>query len=435
MSVPTFGIPISLLPIPNIYTPIWYLFLAVVGIYLERRTHWFSRFNVFTVFVVAMFVRYGIAVPFSDGINPASTTHTPISTGQLLSWYGALILTYIGIVLGVELVHRWGDKMPGRNLLAGLAATDTRALLIVTLALIALVGLVWIVLPWNDLADSVRAMLAPGHTAAQYRAHRVAYGGLTYYANSALNYAGSFSRFALLPCALWVLWFHRAQSLAIRVLFWITLGLLGVIGLVSGQKTPALLLILGFMIALVPGKDYYALLFGSVYYRETFEYSRVAQLRFIFYPALHPFLYGQSSFIISSFERVIGLASSVAQAPEVYIPTHTPGVGVGYSGTWNAGFFAEAWADFGFVGVIVEAIFVGAHLALIDRWYQAGPKGPLQMGTYATFCVSALYLTEVSLLTALWTFGLLSLFLVYLAFARFPLKARAIQAAPARPGR
>jgi hypothetical protein len=307
-----------------------------------------------------------------------------------------------------------------------------------------------------------------GHTAAQYRAHRVAYGGLTYYANSALNYAGSFSRFALLPCALWVLWFHRAQSLAIRVLFWITLGLLGVIGLVSGQKTPALLLILGFMIALVlgagaprvfnwkfvalalvglllvvpllyhfqePGKDYFALLFGSVYYRETFEYSRVPQLRFIFYPAPHPFLYGQSSFIISSFERVIGLAGSVAQAPEVYIPTHTPGVRAGYSGTWNAGFFAEAWADFGFVGVIVEAIFVGAYLALIDRWYQAGPKGPLHMGTYATFCVSALYLTEVSLLTALWTFGLLSLFLVYLALARFPLKARAIQAAPARPGR
>jgi hypothetical protein len=61
---------------------------------------------------------------------------------------------------------------------------------------------------------------------------------------------------------------------------------------------------------------------------------------------------------------------------------------------------------------------VGIIVALIHRWYLRSGEGPLQMGTYVALCLSALYVTEVALPTALWTFGLLSGFLVY-GFLRF----------------
>jgi len=450
-----FAPPLPSFPLPNYFAPFWFAFLVLFGIYLERRTHCFSRFNIFTVFVVAMFVRYGVAVPFSDSVNPLSSTHTAITTGQLLSFYGALTLAYLGIAAGVELVHRWRGRLPGQELFAGPATVDKWALLGVAGLLVTVIGIVWIVLPWSEFKDSIRSIIAPGHSAAQYLAHRTAYGALTSYSRSLVNYAGSFSRFALMPAALWILWFHRSQSLAVKVLFGLGFGLLGIIGVASGEKMPALLLVLGFLIALAlgagaprifnwklaalaligllvvipilyhlqePSWTYFELLAGSAY-RETMEYSRVAQLRFVFYPSLHPFLYGQSSFLIHGFAHLLGLSGGAAQAPELYIPAHSAGVGAGYASTWNAGFFAEAWADFGFVGVAVESLLVGALLAAIDRWYQHGPKGPLQTGTYTALCVASLYLTEVSLLTALWTFGLVSVFLIYVVLARFPRSA------------
>jgi hypothetical protein len=46
------------------------------------------------------------------------------------------------------------------------------------------------------------------------------------------------------------------------------------------------------------------------------------------------------------------------------------------------------------------------------------------MGTYTALCLSALYVTEVALPTALWTFGLASGFLVYFVLRLFPRRAR-----------
>lgn len=441
--------PIPSFPIPNIYLPIWYLFLVAVGVYLERRTHWFSRFNIFTVFLVGMFVRYGVAVPFSDGVNPASGTHTPISTVQLLSFYGALILTYLGICAGVEIVHRWGARFPKLNFLPGPASADTRPLIGVAAVVMALVALVWVVLPWRDF---LAGLLGAGHLAQlAARLQRVTYGYATLYSNSALTYAGSFARFGLMPAVVWILYMHRTRSRIVHGLFWFGLLMLALIGISSGQKTPELLLVIGFVVVrilvagapgifnwkvvtgavafvfgLVPALYHFSVLSWTypqlmygILFRLTVEYSRVAQLRFIFYPDRHPFLYGTSSFGVRAIARLFGVHLS-GESPETYIPTHTFGVGPGYGGTWNAGFFADAWADFSWAGVIVAAVVAGVMLALIARWYEASPKGPLQVGAYTAVCVSALYLSEVALLTASWTYGLLSGFLIYWILGLFP---------------
>ncbi len=409
----------------------------------QTQTRWLSRFNIFTVFLVGLFVRYGFAVPESDGINPASSTQTPISTLQLQEYYVAIVATYVGVFVGTYVVLHW--KRWPRFLPAFPTWADARFLIAAAAVTLAVVLLVWVILPWRDFLVGV---LEAGHLQQlAARLHRVTYGEATLYSTSLVNYAGSFARFAIMPALLWTLYFHRQRSRVIHGLFWFGLGSLLLIGFASGQKYPELLLVVGFVVARIllaggpsvfnwktivaglvvvfalipflfhfqePTWSYGDILNGTLF-RSTVEYSRVAQLRFIFYPDRHPFLLGTSSFVVRAVAHVVHINPGDAESPETYIPNHSPCVGANYGGTWNAGFFADAWADFSWVGVVVAAVLAGVILAVIYRWYESGPKGPLQMGTYTAVCISALYLTDVALLTASWTYGLLSSFLVYWA--------------------
>lgn len=432
---------------------VWFAFLALMGYLYERETKWVSRFSIFTVLMVTMLVRYGIAVPFSDTINPIST-HISISQPQLNNYYAGVVLMYIGMLAGIVLVRRLSDRLPAMDAKAP-ATVDINALTIVAVLLIGLVALVWIVLPWDSFKGGVAAILAH-HSATDYRLHRVQYGGLTQYSVSALNYFGSFARFALFPALLWILWFHRRQAFRIKALFWFALSLTVVIGVFSGQKLPALLVLLGFwfawllvrnrpnifnwktglaavgFVALLAPALYklefpswsYGVLLRATLARLTSEYSRVGQLRFIFYPDLHPHLHGFSSFVLRGAAHLVGINTGDAESPESYIPAHSPGVGAAYGGTWNAGFFADAWADFGFLGIIVASIAAGIVVMLIHRWYLSSPQGPLQMGMYTALCMSVMSLSEVAFPTALWTYGLLSGFLVYLVLRPFPMRVK-----------
>jgi oligosaccharide repeat unit polymerase len=313
------------------------------------------------------------------------------------------------------------------------------------------VVVVWVVRPWGEFVGAYTGIIAAGHTAVDYRAHRLAYGALTLPSTSLLNYAGTIARFGLLPAVLWILWFQRKQHRANLVLFWLAFSLLAVIGFVSGEKGPALLLLLGFVIAFLlrpnvrildwrvlgaiaagaliivpvlyhlqyPNQGYTELIGGQIN-RLMLEYSRTGQLRFIFYPDQQPFLWGRSSLGIGHILRFLGIPTGNVEAPENYIPEHVSDAGPSYGGTWNTGFMPEAWADFGWLGVIASSLIVGILVVLAKRWFDEGPRGPLQLGTYAALCVSALYLTDVRLTTALWTFGGALSFVIYVILSRFP---------------
>jgi len=430
----------------NPIAPAFFIFLAVIGWAFQARTQWITRFGIFSTLLLAMFVRYGVAVPFSDGVNPA-VTHLAVSNAQLAEYYGSIILVYVFMFAGVLAVDRIWPK--DREAGSGTTAA-TWPLILVAGAITVVVLVAWVVIPWRDFIDGVFSFV-PGHTQSSYRAHRVQYGDATLYSSSAFTYIGSFVRFALAPGALWILYFHRRRSRTLLFMFWFLLAMLMVVGVLSGQKLPAILLLLGFGIAMwieagrgsilnwkvlagavvfvlvlipalyivqYPGSGYLAVL-KLTFYRLTEEYSRVAQLRFVFYPNLHPFLYGLSSFVLRGAAHLVGINVAGAQSPETYIPTHSPGVGPSYAGTWNAGFFADAWADFGFFGVIGAALFVGIVVRLIDRWFESSGQGLLEKGTYTALCVSAIYISEVAMLTAMWTYGLLSIFIVY-AVLRIP---------------
>lgn len=419
----------------------WFSFLGVMVYVFERQTRWLSRFSVFTVMLGALFLRYGITVPFTADVN-ATVTGVPLSRPQLQNYYFSLVLMYLFVSIGISLVQRFTFRFS----VAQLAATpvDQRLLIGAATIVLALVVLVWIILPWPDFIAGLSSVFGSGHSTASYRLHRVTYGNKTLPGSSLLNYLGSFSRFAILPVILWVLYFHRHRWKC-QLLFWISLAVLGVIGVLSGQKLPALLLVLGFVIArlIIAGRPSllnwkflfgglvfigvllpvlyhlqyptwsYPRLVGGSIFRLSEENNRTAQLRYAFYPDRHPFLLGFGSFIVRTAARHVGVNTGDAESPETYIPSHVANVGPSYGGTWNAGFFAEAWADFGFIGVVLASTLVGAIVMLIYLWYERGPVGPLENGTYTAVCVSALYISDVSLTTAIWTFGLLSSFLVF----------------------
>jgi len=167
----------------NEIAPFWFLFLALVAIAFQKQTQWFTRFNIFTVLLVGMFVRYGIAVPLSDTINPTSSTHTPISQAQLINWYVALVITYVGVFIGAFIVYRWA-RWP-TLLRAWPSWVNTRALIIAATVVLALVVIVWVVLPWGDFKAG---LINAGHLQQLgARAQRVTYGNSTLYSNSLLN--------------------------------------------------------------------------------------------------------------------------------------------------------------------------------------------------------------------------------------------------------
>jgi oligosaccharide repeat unit polymerase len=419
---------------------LWIVFVVGVAVVLELRTRWISRFSIYTALIAPFMIRYGPLVPLADDVNP-QVTGVAIDPTAMNNYYLGLAVMYVALTAGIFLV----TSLPGRGEPVEPRRSEANHGLLHVLAIltIAALALVWVVLPWQDFVEGFGAIFSPDRTGALYRLHRTVYGSTTEYSTSALNYLGNFVRFAVAPVVLWIL-YADGGSRRSRRLAWILLGLLGMIGLLSGQKLPAIVLLLGFWIAvrvrddrgkwftkrvafgavgfvlvLLPGLYYlqyptqnYPELVGAGVFRLTAEYSRVAQLRFEFYPNIHPYLSGLNSFIVRGFVTLLGGDTRGVVPPELYLPSVTPGNGPNYLGTWNAGFFADAWADFGWVGIAVEAFAVGFWVALVHRWYQRSTKGPVETGTYVAVCLGVIYLSEVSLLTAGWMHGVVSSFVV-----------------------
>lgn len=441
----------------NPVAPIFFGYLVFMAWLFQRKTQWLSRFGVFTVLLGGLFVTYGIAVPFNDDVNP-TFTHIGISPERLADYYVAVVIAYAGIYLGI-----WALDLlrVTRQTTHEATTVSVDVLAVVAGIIIGIVVLAWIIVPWSDFWAGISSFV-PGHSAADYSLHRAQYGADTTSVSSGFNYLGSITRFALAPAVLWILFFHRNRSRLFNAMFWLLLAILLVIGLLSGQKQPALLLIAGFAVALLiqrgrpsilswrlgaaalllvgvvapvlylvqyPTLDYAAALQSTIY-RLTGEPSRVAQLRFVFYPDIHPYLNGLSSYILRGFATLLGFDTSAASSPESYIPASSPGIPSTYTNSWNAGFFADAWADFGFVGVAIASLAVGLVARAIDRWYAGSGKGAVEMGVYTAVCISAIYISQVGLLTALWTYGFASAFLIYWLLKALRLERKPVETVP-----
>ncbi len=111
--------------------------------------------------------------------------------------------------------------------------------------------------------------------------------------------------------------------------------------------------------------------------------SQAAGTYFAFehFPATHQFL-GWTS--LSSFiSEVAGLPRSDRAARIMMMIFNPSGVEEGSVAVMNSLFIAEAWANFGLVGVLVAPIYVGVFIQLLFQFFLRSKKTPLFLGVFA----------------------------------------------------
>ncbi len=417
----------------SLHGALWYLYLALIVLAFQQTTRFLTKFSVFSIFLGSLLLRYGITVPFDDDVNEI-WTNFPIDDTAITNYYISLYCMYGFILLGAVLALWVYPRRPAE----GPKQTNHGSHLPLFALAALLIGITvvgWIVVPWANLYANLAGILTASFDAAAYRQGRVAYGSITSYDQSGLSYVASVARFALMPFAMWMLYFCRREPIG-RLLFLVAAATMLAVGLGSGQKMPALLVIIGYFVCRklasdqrstvsfrtvlavlciavlipflyriqYPGYSYQQVIDIAIF-RLTGEYSRTAQLRFAFYPDAHDYLHGTGSFVVQRIARVFGQGTDEI-SPERYIPLVF--LGPNYGGTWNTGFFAEAWADFGFPGVIFESLLAGLVVGWVAAWYESSEQGPLERGAYAAFCVATIQFAEVSLWTLFWSMGLVS---------------------------
>src|SRR5258708_8723237 len=124
----------------------WFAFIVVMGVVYQRLTQWVTRFSIFTVFFVTLFVRYGISVPFDNNITK-EMAGLAMPPSALTDYYIALVLVYLTIAATLALFNLLSNK-PKRS--APETPVNTTLLGLLISAVSAVVAIVWVVLPWHD---------------------------------------------------------------------------------------------------------------------------------------------------------------------------------------------------------------------------------------------------------------------------------------------
>jgi len=136
------------------------------------------------------------------------------------------------------------------------------------------------------------------------------------------------------------------------------------------------------------------------------ETSRTLQLYFETYPDIHPFLHGMSTRTIAALSGVRDYVT-----PGEYIPNQVLGL---ENTSFPTLFIGEAWADFGYVGIAVASIAVGFLLQIYNVWFFNQTKPRLEeVALFISIILSAFHLGASGLLTSLFSFGMLSSFIIY----------------------
>lgn len=98
---------------------------------------------------------------------------------------------------------------------------------------------------------------------------------------------------------------------------------------------------------------------------------------------LYPFVYDHIGF--ASLTDLFG-ESRERMAREIMLSINTQGIEDGTAGVINTLFIAEAWANWGVLGVAFSVIWVGIVIQLIYSAFIYSKKNPLNLGIYAYLC-------------------------------------------------
>jgi oligosaccharide repeat unit polymerase len=421
----------------------WFAFIAIMLWLFQRLTKWSTELNIFTLFLVFLILRHGISVPFDHTVNQWYAG-IDVSDEAFKRYYISLIIMWTCIYLGAACGYFIFGSIAidatkfYREMKVG--ALPTGINLIFPVLLGAIIG---VVVAFNLRFEVNISDLLTGHlTAEQYKAMRDSFGVETLYTTGLGNRLASIARFGLFPTVVCVTYYLAKRSWLWKLVFLGTLGTGLLIGVISGQKGAAVFLLVAlgiaafyktgsskitlfdrrlwflgaFCVVLVsllynvqyPGESFLWAIKATIF-RLTSEADRGLQLYFQVYPDVHPFLGGRSSGLVSA---LLGSPLPIEELPERFIPIHY--IGPTYMNTWNAAFIGVAWADFGYLGVIFESLFVGLLLYWYARWFSRIRKTALVVGTQVGLIMAATRISEVALSANLLTFGLLSSFILYL---------------------
>lgn len=421
----------------NSATIAWWLFLLLAW-FVFRRCIGYKQVNTFSIFLPLTLASNGILVPLSQQLNEQMTAFQVTKFNDY--WLG-LALMYASIPLGIGVANAFRRKTELAD--AELKDIDVVGspqgvkIYVLVVFLISLISIVQIYA--SGLSFDLYSYVTLKMDYIAYASHRYGFAdatsGFAYYLYNKLPYG-------LAPLAVIIVWNARGSKGWHKVLF---IGVLAFAILQTGHKMPLIVLVaclvlsralirwrfrvskpviwiavavlLAMVFIVIPmfyfmqGEGQYAsALFWSVE-RVFLEPARILQLHFETYPSIHPFLHGMST---RTFASVFGVKGYVP--PSLYIPNEVLGI---ENTSFPALFIGDAWADFGYSGVVLSSVAVGFLLQIYNVWFFNQRKPKLEeVAVFISVVLATFHLEESNFFTTLLTYGMLSSFLIYLLIRR-----------------
>lgn len=411
--------------------PPWWVGVGWVGyllacVWLLLRAVGIRRFNTFSILLPLLLIMNGLLVPFSRNLNTV-ISGLWIDDRAFRAYWKSVGLLYFFLPLGVILANTLFRNVPVRN---GGYLRETRyptGSLFYLLALTLVSGLYLLKIYRDGLQLDILQFVRGYSAYSEYADHRYSFasatGGWDYFLYNKLGYA-------IAPMGVIMAWNWVRLG---RLCRWLILGTLALCLFQTGHKLP--LVFIGTLISVsayairnrmhislrffgLLGGLGCAIIFGVVplFYiaqgestyasalwwsveRFAGESYRALQLYFYVYPQQHPHLWGTSQQTIAALAQVKDFVPV-----SIYIPREVLGL---KDTSYPALFIGEAWADFGYVGVIGTALACGAILQSYNRWYYGLHERYLEdTALFVAVCISVVNFMHSNFITAFSTYGL-----------------------------
>jgi len=417
----------------------WWMFLLLMW-FVFRRCIGYKQVNAFSVFLPLTVATNGLLVPLSQQLNEQMTAYR---ITKFTDYWLGLTLMYASMPVGIAIANKWKRKTqlsdPELQESCAVGNHSGAKIYVVIIFLISLISIIQIYA--SGLSFDLYSYLTLKMDYMGYVAHRYGFAeatrGWSYFLYNKLPYG-------IAPLSIIMVWNARGLAPWKKAVF---LGVFAIAIMQTGHKMPlivlasylvlsrsliqcrfklskaviwsslALLLVAIFVVIplfyMMQGEETYASATFWAMERIVVEPARGLQLHFETYPAIHPFLHGTSTGTIAS---LLGVKDYVT--PSVYIPNEVLGI---QNTSFPALFIGEAWADFGYFGVVLASVAVGFLLQIYNVWFFNQSKPQLEeVALFISIVLATFHLEESNLLTSLFSYGMLSSFLIYRLIRRRP---------------
>lgn len=94
--------------------------------------------------------------------------------------------------------------------------------------------------------------------------------------------------------------------------------------------------------------------------------------------------------------------------------------------TWNVAFIGDAWADFGWFGILSQSLILGVFLQWTNLWFASCVSSAFALAVYVSLVVTARKFAQASLLSTLIGFGVIFLIAFYVICKNWTSKRRSL---------